>query len=359
MGVFRRNDYWCVDYYDDRGKRHRQKIGSRKKDAEEALAQIKIKIASGDFVPPKDRDDGKESCPEVISFHEFVAQDYLPWSQTQHSVNHHVRQKRALNAHLLPYLKGCSLGSISPKLVERYKTRRCQKANNATINRELSCLKQICKLAVRCGYLEEDPTRDVTILKETPAKKRLLEGEEIAALLNELPDRLKALIACAAYAGLRRAELFSLRWEDVGLNRGELRVVPREHHPTKNNKTRRIPLNHALVEAIKRHPRHFHSPYVFSNSEGKRYDNVRKALLSASQRAGIEGGVALHQLRHAFCSHCLMSGVDAHTVLTWMGHKSLTTTLKYAHTSPEHEKAAIQLLRYDSRHHMDTAVEQN
>ena len=53
-----------------------------------------------------------------------------------------------------------------------------------------------------------------------------------------------------------------------------------------------------------------------------------------------------------------MSGVDAHTVRTWMGHKSLSTTLKYAHTSPEHEKAAIQLLRYDFGRHMDTAVEE-
>ena len=50
MGVYRKNETWWVDFY-YQGKRFRQKIGTRKKDAEDALNQIKLKIASGDFVP--------------------------------------------------------------------------------------------------------------------------------------------------------------------------------------------------------------------------------------------------------------------------------------------------------------------
>jgi len=41
-----------------------------------------------------------------------------------------------------------------------------------------------------------------------------------------------------------------------------------------------------------------------------------------------------------------MSGVDPRTVQKWMGHKDLKTTLRYAHVSPDHEKAAIELLSY-------------
>jgi integrase/recombinase XerD len=96
---------------------------------------------------------------------------------------------------------------------------------------------------------------------------------------------------------------------------------------------------------------------VFANPEGKAYNDVRKSLGKAAMRTGIQDKVGLHQLRHAFCSHALMSGIDAITVQRWMGHKSLTTTLKYAHVSPDHEKDAIQRLRYESRHQVDTGTD--
>jgi integrase len=157
------------------------------------------------------------------------------------------------------------------------------------------------------------------------------------------------------YSGLRREELFHLRWED--LKAGELNVVSRQDHPTKNRESRRIPLCEPLSEALSRHPRRLGCPYVFANPAGKAYNDVRKSLDKAALRAGIRDKVGLHQLRHAFCSHALMSGIDARTVQRWMGHKSLTTTMKYAHVSPDHEKAAIQRLRYESRHQVGTGTD--
>ena len=95
----------------------------------------------------------------------------------------------------------------------------------------------------------------------------------------------------------------------------------------------------------------------FCNKDGHPLKNVRTALNYAAKRAGIEDAVKMHQLRHAFCSHALMQGIDPRTVQKWMGHKDLNTTLGYAHVSPDHEKAAIQQLRYDHGHHMDTKTE--
>ncbi len=117
-------------------------------------------------------------------------------------------------------------------------------------------------------------------------------------------------------------------------------------------------MNNALVEALRRHPRRLGSLYVFCNDEGKPYDNIRTALRGAAKRAGIDGGIGLHQLRHAFCSYALMQGIDARTIQKWMGHKDLATTLCYAHVSPDHEKSAIQRLRYEDGHYMDTGTEQ-
>ena len=87
--------------------------------------------------------------------------------------------------------------------------------------------------------------------------------------------------------------------------------------------------------------------------ENAELKNVCTALNYAAKRAGIEDAVKMHQLR----SHALMQGIDPRTVQKWMGHKDLNTTLGYAHVSPDHEKAAIQQLRYDHGHHMDTKTE--
>ena len=225
------------------------------------------------------------------------------------------------------------------------------------MNRELCCLKVLLRKAVEWGHIPESPARDVKTFKESPEAPRLLEAREVESLLNEMPDHLRALVSCAVYAGLRRQELFHLRWDDINWNTGELTVASRRDHHTKNYESRRIPMNTALVEALKRHPRQLGSRLVFSSREGKPYTDVRDSLNAAADRAGIEGCVKLHQLRHAFCSHALMQNIDPRTVQRWMGHKDLTTTMRYAHVSPDHEKAAIQRLSYKTRHQVGTEAE--
>ena len=105
MGVTRKNSAWWIDYY-YQGRRHRQKIGSRRKDAEEALARIKVKIAAGEFVPPQERKAKDEAKPRVFSFQEFVTAEFLPWSEVEHSPSHHTEQRRMLTSFVCPWLEG-------------------------------------------------------------------------------------------------------------------------------------------------------------------------------------------------------------------------------------------------------------
>ena len=79
-----------------------------------------------------------------------------------------------------------------------------------------------------------------------------------------------------------------------------LTVVSRPDHHTKNYESRRIPMNEALVEALRQHKRDHiivGSPYVFANRDGKPYRDVREPLDRAAQEAGIGDTVKLHQLR--------------------------------------------------------------
>ena len=160
-------------------------------------------------------------------------------------------------------------------------------------------------------------------------------------LLAAMPDHLRAAVEVAVYAGLRRSEILRLKWEHIDLKAGVLTVTK-----TKSNKDRKVPISDDLAELLRRHPRKLGNRLLFPASQGKveRHD-IRTSLRLAARRAGIEL-VGMHQLRHAFCSHALMSGIPASSVQQWMGHASLATTERYAHTSPEHEQEAIQRVRY-------------
>jgi integrase len=119
-----------------------------------------------------------------------------------------------------------------------------------------------------------------------------------------------------------------------------------EKRSTKNNRIRRIPINQELDALLWKHPRRLDTRLFFLNKWGEPYNNIRKVLLKAGEAIEVEGTLTMHQLRHAFCSHALMAGIDVRTVQAWMGHRDLKTTLRYAHLSPDHERRVMQQLSY-------------
>lgn len=362
MAIFTKNGNYWIDFY-DQGKRYRQKIGPRKKDAEEALSRIRVAQAAGEFEPP-DRRQPKADASRPPLLKDYARDDYLPWSETHHSQSHHTLQKCLLRTQILPHFGKHRIDEISPKMLEAFVTARSrstskrskQRVKATTVNRDIACLKVLFRKAEEWDVIESSPARSVKMLKETPNPPRLLDPDEVLGLIEAMPDHQRAMIVCVVYAGLRRGELFHLRWRDVDLKQMEINVISRDGSRTKSGKSRRVPLNPELADALRKHPRHITSPYVFCNADGKPYDNINKALRSAAQRAGIEDGIKLHQLRHCFLSHSQMLGVDPRTAQKWAGHSSLATTLKYLQVSPDHEKAAMSRLNYGSRHEASEAV---
>jgi len=83
--------------------------------------------------------------------------------------------------------------------------------------------------------------------------------------------------------------------------------------------------------------------YVFPNKEGKPYVDIRKGFKAALRRTGIKN-FRFHDLRHTFASYLVMGGIDLKTVQELLGHKSFEMTLRYAHLSSDHKKAAIEKL---------------
>ena len=85
------------------------------------------------------------------------------------------------------------------------------------------------------------------------------------------------------------------------------------------------------------------SGLVFPNSNGKAFNNVKKAWAGVLEKAKIKE-FRWHDLRHHFASRLVMAGVDLNTVRELLGHSDIKMTLRYAHLAPKHKAEAVSRL---------------
>ncbi|HET8575479.1 MAG TPA: site-specific integrase [Methylomirabilota bacterium] len=177
-------------------------------------------------------------------------------------------------------------------------------------------------------------------LYEHNARNRCLSSEEERRLLNSLSARLRPFVVLALNTGMRRGELQALRWEDVDLAAGALRI-----RRDKAGEGRWVVLNSAAREAllsVKRGQKVL-SPYVFCSPEGKPLHDFEREWKPALQSAKIPN-FRFHDCRHTFASRSAMLGTDLYTVQRAGGWKTQVMVQRYAHLSPDHIKAAVERL---------------
>lgn len=328
MGVFKRGDAWWIDYY-FLGRRKREKIGTSKTLAETVLYKRKLAIAENKFLDIK-----KES---KIKFEDF-ADEYF----TLHSKVNKKSWKDADMGNikcLKRFFGGRYLHEITPLLIEKFKIERSKEVMPATVNRALSCLRAIFNKAIKWGkFHDANPVSGVAFFKEPPGRVRFLEKEEIIKLLNNCNDYLKPVVIVALNTGMRRGEIYYLKWHDIDFKRDIIHL-----YQTKNGEKREVPMNEAVKAALIKVKKNPESPYVFHNDDGRPYYNLRKSFFTACKKAGIID-FRFHDLRHTFASQLVMSGVDLNTVRELLGHKSLEMTLRYSHLSQDHKKRAVDVL---------------
>lgn len=174
---------------------------------------------------------------------------------------------------------------------------------------------------------------------------------------NALPGRLHAidrtLYRVAPMTGLRLGELAALRWRDVDWPASRVRV--RRNYvlgefgtPKSRRATRSVPLADEAAQALE----HLHreSAYqadddlVFTDpATGGPIDKniVTRRMRSALRAAKLDDAHTFHDLRHTFGTRMAAAGVPIRTLMEWMGHKDLATTLIYADFAPGGQDAQL------------------
>lgn len=327
---------WRVDYYDPQGKRVRKDF-DLKKDAEAYLGKVMAAKKEGRY---HDIFDIKQETQ--VTFNE-LADRYVEIYGNQKSFyakNYILKMTR-------DHFGERRLSQIKYLDLEIYRNNRKATTTiagkpraDASVNREMALLSHMLNKAVEWGILESSPFKKGRRLmfKENNQRLRFLSETEVEALLTACQPHLKPIVEVALLTGMRKGELLSLKWEEI--RNGFIYLTE-----TKSGKARQIPINDRLSEVFRevRRGNQLKSPYVFCDSQGRRFHNVKRAFSTTCKRAGIED-FRFHDLRHTFASHLVMRGVGLKAVQELLGHADLKMTMRYAHLSKAHLQEAVAVL---------------
>jgi len=222
-----------------------------------------------------------------------------------------------------------SLSNLSPA---------SQRTALASIKSLLSFGFELGVLPLNVGKLARPPK-----VKEHLAEKILTEAEVQSMFALETNQRNRAILRLLYSAGLRVSELCDLKWRDLKPRDqgGQITVFG------KGKKTRIILLGATVWEEISllRGASGKNDPVFRSrkrNHQGEYHLNrkqVYQIVKEAGERAGLEGKVSPHWLRHSHASHSLDKGAPLHLVQQTLGHSSIAITERYLHAKPDDSSA--------------------
>ena len=170
-----------------------------------------------------------------------------------------------------------------------------------------------------------------------------LTREQLARLLDAIDKdsnrQVADLMKLALFTGMRRGELFKLRWENIDFERGFINI----RNP-KGGSDQVIPMNEAGRDLLKLHEK-TKSPYVFPGRGGGKRVTAQMVVNRIKKEAGLPKDFRpLHGLRHVYTSMLASSGqVDMYTLQKLLTHKSPLMTQRYAHLRDETLKKASDL----------------
>lgn len=227
-----------------------------------------------------------------------------------------------------------------------------------SISRIISGVKSFGRYLLLEGYLDTDPAA----LLEVPRKGRylptVLSTEEVDCMIEACSQkggvegaRNRAIIEVLFSCGLRVSELCQLRFSDVFLDEGYLRVLG------KGSKQRLVPLSPSAIQELTTYLTHPDRPtakrgqedYIFLSRIGKAISRITVFVFikEAAQAAGVKKTISPHTFRHSFATALLEGGANLQAIQILLGHEDVGTTEIYTHI--DRTRLREQIERYHPR----------
>jgi len=196
--------------------------------------------------------------------------------------------------------------------------------------------------AMRQEYISRNPVTGIRFLPEGPGSMRVVSQEEQQKYLAAAHSLLRDVATCMVETGMRPEEVYTIRKENVHLDRRYLFVPSGKTRFARRN----IPLTAATLEILKRRHAKAKGAYLFPHRRdpNRPLTTLHKAHYDALEEAKIRPRFRLYDLRHTFGSRSAMADVDLSTLKELMGHSAISTTMRYVHPTPEHKLEAVKKL---------------
>jgi integrase len=352
-----RGKRWLACWIGADGKEHTKAF------AKQALAKryaesMEADAARGTYVDPRSaRVTVSEWCGTWLA-------GYSQRPATVRQAGVHIRQIRAEFGPL-------TLGSVRPSRVRSWTARLLAGGHAPSYVHALHRrLAQIMGAAVEDGLIRVSPCSRKTSPGTGSQRPCVATTEQVWALHDAMPARLRPAVLLGAFAGLRLAETCGLRAGDVDFMRGVVHpAVQYPGEPLKTPASRQpIPIPQSMALELARNvtgpsETNNQSPSETSNQSPSETSNQTRGLennqtgsatllgvapttLAHAVKAarvrvpGLPGGFRYHDLRHYFASLLIASGADVKTVQARLRHKSAKTTLDtYSHLWPDRDES--------------------
>ena len=266
-----------------------------------------------------------------------------------------------LQSHLVPAFG--PMTEVSEADVQDFVNKQLEEGlNPKTVRDIIMILKMVLRYAAKgCGWdyrLMEIHFPPAKVKTELPTFT-LREHKKLMTYLEENPSNYNMGIALCLYTGMRIGEICALKWEDVDLKAGCVRVCktiqriydPARHDsqlvvdaPKTTNSYREIPLSRQVVLALRPIKREAKAVwYVLTHSPKPLEPRVfRNHFYRLCKTLGLPH-IPFHGLRHTFATRCIESKCDYKTVSALLGHASINTTLNfYVHPDLSLKKKCVE-----------------
>ena len=245
-----------------------------------------------------------------------------------------------IRRHILPEFGKCAAEAVGRKRVWALRNRLHRVPTMA--NYAVNTLSAMFTMGEACGVVAEgiNPCVSVARYRMRRHERFLTETEftRLGRVLNEMEvkgeitSRAAAAIRLLMLTGCRCMEILSLRWDEVDLERGELRLRDSKTGP------RTVPLSPAAARVLVNRPRERGDAWVFpGRTLGESMKRIDKPWKKLREATGLED-VRLHDLRHSFASRALALGESLPVIGKLLGHTQVQTTARYAHLAQDSVK---------------------
>ena len=356
---------WYCRLSDESGVR-RQKATRQptKEGAKKFLAAVEARIRSGQvgIVERTSEDRQKQTISVGELARHFLGEvdgmaGYAP-PRIKSIKNYRGDARSVFTVHVFPALGRRPAASVTLRDVEDLRDRLlAKKKASATVVHALAVLSKLYNWSRRTGLIEcGNPVIGVE-RPRTVSSLDYLDRSEIGPLLATAEQQANAstatsmdrvrypMVATAVYCGLRKGELFGLRWCDLALDAGRCDVNRSYDLLPKSGKPRSVPIHPELLRILRLWRAQCPATqegllFPVEAELGRFRMGIERDMLDISVLLATAGchapadGKPWHLLRHSFASHFIMSRGSLFTLQRLLGHASPSMTQRYAHLAP-------------------------